>query len=95
MKSGIYVRIGTKNKDLITECTAQEFKDWAKSKGFDIDFMSDYTLSDQGHRIDIRLPFQYVIRNALIKDFEVKGLMVCRVRDEWDAFVKFWVENSG
>lgn len=95
MKSGIYIRIGTETKDLITECTAREFKDWARSKGFDIGFMSDETLSDQEHRIGIRFPFQYVIRNALIRDFEAQGLDVCRVRDEWEAFAKFWVENSG
>jgi len=95
MKSGIYARVGAKNKDLITECTAQEFKDWAKSGGFDIDFMSDETLSDQEHRIDIRFPFQYVIRNSLIRDFEARGLVVYRVKDEWDKFVEFWVENSG
>lgn len=95
MKSGIYARIGAETKDLITECTAREFKDWAKSRGFDVDFMSDETLSDQKHRIGFRFPFQYAIRNALIHDFEDQGLVVCRVRDEWDAFAKFWAENSG
>lgn len=45
MKSGILARFGSENKDVITEATAQEFRDWLAIKGLNIGFMSDDTLN--------------------------------------------------
>lgn len=85
MKSGILARFGSENKDVITEATAQEFRDWMASKGLNISYMSDGTLngSFMGHQQPFR---QWAIRLAFIKDAEAQGITVYKVKDEWEAF---------
>ncbi len=85
MKSGIYARFGTENKDVVTEATAQEFRDWLAIKGLNISFMSDGTLN--GFFMGRREPFrQWEIRTAFIRDAKAKGITVSKVKDEWEAF---------
>ncbi len=85
MKSGIYARIGTGNKDVVTEATAQEFRDWFALKGLNISFMSDDTLN--GLFMGRQEPFrQWEIRTAFIRDAEAQGITVYKAKDEWKAF---------
>lgn len=92
MKSGIYAKFGPQNgdgesetKDMITEATAQQFKDWLGTKGMNISFMSDDTLN--GVLIDRRGPFmQWQIRCAFIADAGRKGIVIEKVKVDWDAF---------
>jgi len=85
MKSGIYARFGTENKDVVTEATAQEFRDWLALKGLNISFMSDGTLN--GWFMERQEPFrQWEIRTAFIRDAEAKGITVYKAKDEWEAF---------
>jgi len=85
VESGILARFGSENKDVITEATAQEFRDWLASKGLNISFMSDRTLngSVMGHQEPFR---QWEIRLAFIRDAEAQGITVYKVKDEWEAF---------
>lgn len=91
--SGIYARFGKENKDLITEATAQEFRDWMAVKGFNISFMSDETLnSDFMGRCE---PFrQWEIRLSFIKDVETQGATVYRDKEAWEAFVAVYQEEA-
>jgi len=85
MKSGILARFGSENKDVITEATAQEFRDWLAIKGLNIGFMSDDTLN--GFFMGQQEPFrQWAIRLAFIRDAEAQGITVDKVKDEWEAF---------
>jgi len=85
VRSGIYAKFGTENKDLVTEATAQEFKDWLAIKGLNISFMSDGTLN--GLFRGRQDPFgQWEIRLAFIRDAEAKGITVHKKKDEWEAF---------
>ena len=85
MKSGIYARFGTENKDVVTEATAQEFRDWLTLKGLNISFMSDSTLN--GEFMGRQEPLhQWGIRTAFITDAEVQGITVDKAKDEWEAF---------
>ena len=94
INSGIYAIFGTERKDVITEATAQEFRDWMKGKGFDIDFMSDASLSGEFFGFD-RKPFlQWQMRCAFIKDAEVMGVVVYRVKDQWNAFMNKFREET-
>ncbi len=82
MKSGYLIRVGTENKDLITECTAQEFRDWMKEKGFPIDFISDRTLDAE------ELSFRYRIRYAFLLDLQTNtGIKLVRVKDDYETFI--------
>lgn len=93
MQSGIYARFGTENKDLVTEATAQEFKDWLAIKGLNISFMSDGTLN--GSFMGCQEPFrQWEIRLALIRDAEAKGIPVYKKKDEWEAFKVAYQEEA-
>lgn len=93
MKSGIYARFGVENKDVITEATAQEFKDWLSIKGLNISFMSDETLNGffMGHQDPFR---QWEIRTAFIRDTQAKGITIYKVKDEWEAFVKAYQKEA-
>ena len=85
MKSGIYARFGAENKDVVTEATAQEFRNWLALKGLNISFMSDGTLN--GNFMGRQEPFrQWEIRTAFIRDAEAKGITVYKVKDDWEAF---------
>ena len=85
MKSGIYASFGTENKDVVTEATAQEFRDWLAVKGLNISFISDETLN--GFFIVRQEPFlQWGMRLAFIRDAEAKGITVYKKKDEWEAF---------
>ncbi|MBA7642111.1 hypothetical protein ES703_49797 [subsurface metagenome] len=85
MRSGILARFGSENKDVITEATAQEFRDWLAAKGLNISYMSDGTLN--GSFMGRQEPFrQWAIRLAFIKDAEAQGITVYKVKDEWEAF---------
>ena len=86
MQSGIYARFGAENKDLITEATAQEFKDWLAIKGLNISFISEDTLN--GFFMERQEAFrQWEIRLAFIKDAEAHGITVYKKKDEWEAFL--------
>ncbi|TET41780.1 MAG: hypothetical protein E3J66_04820 [Dehalococcoidia bacterium] len=85
VQSGIYTRFGAENKDVITEATAQEFKNWLAIIGLNISFMSDETLN--GWFMERQEPFrQWEIRTAFIRDAEAKGITVYKAKDEWEAF---------
>ena len=88
VNSGIYARIGTENKDLITECTVQEFRDWARSKGLDLWFMRDSTLDGlSGCNIgEFGEFYKWQIRCAVVADLEAMGVSVYKVNDEWQKF---------
>ena len=93
MRSGIYARFGPENKDVITEATAQEFKDWLAIKGLNISFMSDGTLN--GSFMGRQEPFrQWEIRLAFIRDAEAKGITVYKVKDDWEDFKASYLEES-
>lgn len=93
MKSGIYARFGAENKDLITEATAQEFRDWMAVKGLNISFISDDTLN--GLFLDRIIPFlQWEIRLAFIKDAEAQGITVYKKKDDWEAFKVAYQEEG-
>jgi len=86
VQSGIYAKFGAENKDLITEATAQEFKDWLAIKGLNISFMSEDTLN--GFFMERQEPFrQWEIRLAFIRDAEAHGIIVYKNKDEWEAFL--------
>ena len=92
VKSGIYATFGTEKKDLITEATAQEFKDWMAIKGLNISFMSDGSLN--GEFFEGHVPFlQWELRAAFIMDAEAKGISVDRNKDEWEAFLVTYREE--
>lgn len=94
MKSGIYARFGTENKDLVTEATAQEFRDWLAGKGLNISFISDETLN--GLFLERKRPFlQWEIRLAFILDAEANGITVSKKKDEWEAFKVAFQEEAG
>lgn len=92
--SGIYAIFGTERKDLITEATAQEFRNWMALKGLNISFMSDETLN--GDFMGRRAPFrQWEIRMAFIKDAETyHGITVYREKEAWEAFVAKYEEEA-
>ena len=93
MKSGIYARFGSENKDVITEATAQEFKDWLAIKGFNISFMSDETLN--GFFMGQQEPFrQWEMRTALTRDAQAKGITIYKVKDEWEAFCEAYRKEA-
>jgi len=93
VKSGIYARFGSENKDLITEATAQEFRDWFAIKGLNISFMSDTTLN--GFFMEKRDTFrQWEIRTAFIRDAEAKGITIYKVKDEWTAFLEAYSKEA-
>ena len=56
--------IDGEEKDLITECTADEFRYWMRLKGLDLTFMSDRTLDAD----DIK--FRHRIRYAFLLDLK-------------------------
>ena len=71
MKSGICYQ----DKDLITECSAQEFRDFTKEKGMDLTFMSDRTLN--GEKLEgLDELFRWEIRSAFIMDLEARGVKI-------------------
>ena len=85
MKSGISARFGAEHKDVVTEATAQEFKNWLALKGLNISFMSDDTLN--GMFMGRQEPFQqWEIRSAFIRDAQAQGITVYKAKDEWEAF---------
>lgn len=93
VKSGIYARFGTENKDLVTEATAQEFRDWLAVKGLNISFISDETLN--GLFLERKRPFlQWEIRLAFILDAEANGITVSKKKDEWEAFKVAFQEEA-
>ncbi len=93
MRSGIYARFGTENKDLVTEATAQEFKDWLAIRGLNISFVSDGTLN--GSFMLCQEPFrQWEIRLAFIRDAEAKGITIYKEKDEWEAFKVAYQEEA-
>lgn len=93
MNSGIYAQFGSERKDLITEATAQEFRDWMAIRGFNISFMSDDTLN--GNFRERPDPFrQWEIRCAFIADIQAKGVIVYRDKEEWDTFAKAYEEEA-
>jgi len=93
MRSGIYAKFGPEIKDVITEATAQEFKDWLAIKGLNISFMSDDTLN--GFFMERQEPFwQWEMRTAFIRDAEAKGITVYKVVDDWEAFRAAYLEEA-
>jgi len=93
VQSGIYARFGSERKDLVTEATAQEFRDWMAVKGLNISFMSDETLN--GDFMGEQEPFrQWEIRLAFIKDAEAHGITVYKYKDEWEAFKVAYLEEA-
>lgn len=93
MKSGIYARFGSENKDMVTEATAQEFKTWFAILGLNISFMSDDTLN--GFFMGEQDPFrQWEIRTALIRDAQAKGITIYKMKEEWEAFVKAYSKEA-
>ena len=93
MKSGIYARFGTENKDVVTEATAPEFRDWLAIKGLNIIFISDGTLN--GEFMGERVPFlQWEIRAAFIVDAEAKGVTTYRVKEDWEAFTEAYEQEA-
>lgn len=93
MQSGIYARFGPERKDLITEATAQEFKDWMAMKGLNISFMSDDTLN--GNFMGRQEPFrQWEMRIALIRDAEALGITVYKETNDWEAFLAAYQEEA-
>jgi len=93
VQSGIYARFGAENKDLITEATAQEFKDWLAIKGLNISFMSEDTLNGcfRGRQEPFR---QWEIRTAFISDTEAHGITVYKEKYEWEAFLVAYQEEA-
>lgn len=92
MKSGIYARFGNVNKDVITEATAQEFKDWLAVKGLNINYMSDDTLN--GWFMRQQVPWrQWEIRIAFISDAQAKGITVDREKEAWESFLAAYQEE--
>ncbi len=93
MQSGIYARFGSENKDVVTEATAQQFRDWLALKGLNISYMSDGTLngSFMGHQEPFR---QWEIRTAFIRDAEAHGITVYKEKDEWEAFKTAYEEEA-
>jgi hypothetical protein len=93
MNSGIYARFGTERKDVITEATAKEFRDWMALLGLNLDFMSDDTLN--GEFMGRQVPFlQWEIRTAFISDAQAKGITIYREPGEWDAFVEAYRQEA-
>jgi len=93
VKSGIYARFGTENKDVVTEATAQEFRDWLAVKGLNINFISDETLN--GFFIVRQEPFlQWEMRLAFIRDAEAIGITVYKKKDEFEAFKVAYQEEA-
>jgi hypothetical protein len=93
IESGIYARFGKERKDLITEATAQEFKNWFAIKGLDISFMSDGTLN--GDFMETNRPFlQWEIRLAFIADLQAKGVKVYKEKEAWEAFLAKYREAN-
>lgn len=62
------IRIGTENKDLITECTAQEFRNWMKENGMDIDFISDRSLNADDLKFRHRLRYAFILDLKALKE---------------------------
>lgn len=92
MKSGIYARFGSEIKDVITEATAEEFRNWLAIKGLNISFLSNETLD--GFFLEKRQPFrQWEIRMALIMDAQAKGITIYKVKEDWEAFIKAYQEE--
>lgn len=85
IRSGFYATFGTERKDLITEATAQEFRDWVAIKGFNIDFISDMTLNGEHGRKPLS---QWEIRLAFIMDIENSGAVVERDEKDWSGFLE-------
>ena len=91
--SGIYIRIGVRNVDLITEATPREFKDYAISKGHKVaEVLSDWMLVDpDGHRgrlSEKRASWSaFMLRCAFVRDMESKGTIIHKVISEWDSFL--------
>jgi len=93
MKSGIYAIFGTENKDVVTEATAPEFRDWLAIKGINISFISDGTLN--GCFMREQVPFlQWEIRAAFIVDAEAKGVTTYRVKEDWEAFTEAYEQEA-
>ena len=93
MQSGIYARLGSEKKDLITEATAREFRDWFLERGLDISFMSDETLN--GCPMGRQEPFrQWEIRSAFIRDAEGHGIIVQKLVYEWENFKAAYEEEA-
>lgn len=93
MNSGIYSRVGSENKDMITEATAQEFKDWMASLGLNISFMRDKILD--GYFYEKQEPFrQWQIRCAFVADAQAKGITIYKLKSEWEDFVKAYEEEA-
>ncbi len=93
MKSGIYARFGTENKDVVTEATAQEFRDWLAIWGLNITFISDGTLNGclMGEPVTF---LQWEIRTAFIADAEAKGATIYRVKEDWEAFAEAYEQEA-
>jgi PHP family Zn ribbon phosphoesterase len=92
LKSGIYARFGSENKDVVTEASAEEFKNWLAIKGLNISFMSNETLD--GFFLKKRDPFrQLEIRMAFIMDAQAKGITIYKVKEDWEAFIKAYQEE--
>ena len=62
------IRIGTENKDLITECTAQEFRNWMKENGMDIDLISDRSLNADDLKFRHRLRYAFILDLKALKE---------------------------
>ena len=62
------IRIGTEDKDLITECTAAEFRAWMKENGMDIDFMSDRNLDAEDETFRHRLRYAFILELKALGD---------------------------
>lgn len=84
-RSGIYIRVGPRNIDLVTQASAQQFKEWMEGKGISIDFMGEDALNGKRHG-EI---FSHRLRCAFIQDVEAnKGFKAVRVVEEWNRFTK-------
>jgi len=94
IESGIYAKFGKERKDLITEATAEEFKNWFAIKGMDISFMSDRTLN--GDFMETNRPFlQWEIRLAFIIDAEAyHGITVYKEKEAWESFLAKYREEA-
>jgi len=79
--SGIYIRVGTKNKDLILECSRQEFLDWLATKIPKEVIQEVRTL---GKWLDLPV-FRLGLTLGLSSRF---GFTLYKIKDEFEAYLQ-------
>jgi len=80
MGSGIYIRVGTKNKDLILECSRRELIDWLAPK---LPREEMQKVEAMGNWLDVPI-FRLGLVLGLSGQF---GFVVHRLKDEFEEFL--------